>query len=179
MEQPGIILSGPTELYQGGRGLIGRLAVPLPMGSPSVVAAMVLDLPAVLVDARLNEITTVEWKLVDHRGDRVDGSRTDLAAFAGAPGLAIRLPDREWRLIARPVGGWAAAVTQQQWPVRVTLAVVVGLLTGGGTVDAWLGRHPRDRQRRAVVREEAPGGKPAVFRYVGRTEANLNYWDGE
>jgi uncharacterized cupin superfamily protein len=25
----------------------------------------------------------------------------------------------------------------------------------------------------------APGGKPAVFRYVGRTEANLNYWDGE
>jgi hypothetical protein len=25
----------------------------------------------------------------------------------------------------------------------------------------------------------AAGGKPAVFRYIGRTEANLNYWDGE
>ena len=44
-------------------------------------------------------------------------------------------------------------------------AVVAGLLTGGGTVDAPLGRHPRDRQRRAVVREDAPGGKPAVTHY--------------
>jgi PAS domain S-box-containing protein len=129
MEQPGIILSGPTELYQGGRGLIGRLAVSFPMGSPSVVAAMVLDLPAVLVDARLNEMTAVEWQLVDHRGDRVDGSQADAVSFAGAPGLAVRLPDREWRLVARPLEGWTAAVTQQQWPVRVTLAVVVGLLT--------------------------------------------------
>ncbi|HET9134000.1 MAG TPA: ATP-binding protein [Gemmatimonadales bacterium] len=129
MEQPGIVLSGPTALYQGGRGLIGRLAVPLPMGSPSVVAAVVLDLPAVLVDARLNEMAGIDWILVDHRGERVDGSRADRSTFAGAPGLSIRLPDREWRLVAVPIGGWSVPVTQQQWPVRATLGVVVALLT--------------------------------------------------
>jgi 23S rRNA pseudouridine1911/1915/1917 synthase len=44
-------------------------------------------------------------------------------------------------------------------------AVVVGLPTGGGTVDAPIGRHPRDRQRMAVVREESPSGKPAITHY--------------
>lgn len=41
-------------------------------------------------------------------------------------------------------------------------AVVNGVLTGGGTVDAPMGRHPVDRKRMAVVRS---GGKPAVTHY--------------
>ncbi len=40
-------------------------------------------------------------------------------------------------------------------------AVVVGLLTGGGTVDKPLGRHPVNRKKRAVVEN----GKPAVTHY--------------
>ncbi|MEC7816929.1 MAG: 23S rRNA pseudouridine(1911/1915/1917) synthase RluD [Pseudomonadota bacterium] len=40
-------------------------------------------------------------------------------------------------------------------------AVVVGALTGGGTVDAPIGRHPQDRKRMAVV----SSGKPAVTHY--------------
>lgn len=40
-------------------------------------------------------------------------------------------------------------------------AVVVGSLTGGGTVDAPIGRHPRERKKMAVV----AGGKPAVTHY--------------
>ena len=40
-------------------------------------------------------------------------------------------------------------------------AVVVGTLTGGGTVDAPIGRHPRERKKMAVV----AGGKPAVTHY--------------
>lgn len=129
IEKQGIVLSGPTELYQGGRGLIGRLAVPLPRGNPSVVAALVLDLPAILVDARLNEMTGLQWRLIDHNGRAIDGSEVDSAAFVGAPGLPIRLPDREWRLVAVPEGGWGAVITAQQWPIRVTLVVAVGLLT--------------------------------------------------
>ncbi|WP_414500662.1 23S rRNA pseudouridine(1911/1915/1917) synthase RluD [Zymobacter sp. IVIA_12111.31 C1] len=45
-------------------------------------------------------------------------------------------------------------------------AVVVGVMTAGGTVDAPLGRHPKDRKRQAVV----SNGKPAVthFRVVER-----------
>ncbi|HEY0720978.1 MAG TPA: 23S rRNA pseudouridine(1911/1915/1917) synthase RluD [Gammaproteobacteria bacterium] len=40
-------------------------------------------------------------------------------------------------------------------------AVVYGVLTGGGTVDLPIGRHPVDRKRMAVH----PGGKPAVTHY--------------
>ena len=37
-----------------------------------------------------------------------------------------------------------------------------GVLTGGGTIDEPIGRHPVDRKRMAV----RPGGKPAVTRYT-------------
>ncbi len=49
-------------------------------------------------------------------------------------------------------------------------AVVVGVMTGGGTVEAPLGRHPVDRKRFAV----RPGGKPAVthYRVVARYRAH-------
>lgn len=40
-------------------------------------------------------------------------------------------------------------------------AVVVGTLTGGATIDAPIGRHPRERKKMAVV----PTGKPAVTHY--------------
>ncbi|SFN45437.1 MULTISPECIES: 23S rRNA pseudouridine(1911/1915/1917) synthase RluD [Marinobacter] len=40
-------------------------------------------------------------------------------------------------------------------------AVVVGTLTGGATVDAPIGRHPRERKKMAVV----SSGKPAVTHY--------------
>lgn len=44
---------------------------------------------------------------------------------------------------------------------RHYLAVCLGVLTGGGTIDAPLGRHPRDR-RKMSVRDD---GKPAVTHY--------------
>lgn len=44
---------------------------------------------------------------------------------------------------------------------RKYLAVCSGVLTGGGTIDAPIGRHPVDRKR-MTVRDE---GKPAVTRY--------------
>ncbi len=40
-------------------------------------------------------------------------------------------------------------------------AIVVGTMTGGATVDAPIGRHPRERKKMAVV----PTGKPAVTHY--------------
>lgn len=45
---------------------------------------------------------------------------------------------------------------------REYLAVVRGCLTGGGTIDAPIGRHPRQRTRMAVVER---GGKAAVTHY--------------
>ncbi len=45
---------------------------------------------------------------------------------------------------------------------RRYLAVVCGELTGGGTIDAPIARHPTDRKRMAVVES----GRPAVTRYT-------------
>lgn len=45
---------------------------------------------------------------------------------------------------------------------RQYVAVCVGAMTGGGTIDAPIGRHPRQRKKMAV---RATGGKPAVTHY--------------
>ncbi len=49
---------------------------------------------------------------------------------------------------------------------REYCAVCIGALTGGGTIDAPVGRHPRQRKKQAVVEHS---GKPAVTHYrIGR-----------
>jgi 23S rRNA pseudouridine1911/1915/1917 synthase len=45
---------------------------------------------------------------------------------------------------------------------REYAAVCIGAMTGGGTVDQPIGRHPRDRKKMAVL---TVGGKPAVTHY--------------
>lgn len=45
---------------------------------------------------------------------------------------------------------------------REYCALVIGAMTGGGTVDAPMGRHPRQRKKMAVT---AVGGKPAITHY--------------
>lgn len=44
-------------------------------------------------------------------------------------------------------------------------AVVTGVMTAGGTVDAPIGRHPVNRTRQAVVSEDSPSGKEAITHY--------------
>ena len=53
------------------------------------------------------------------------------------------------------------AQLQERTVSREYAAVCVGALTGGGTVDAAIGRHPRARKKMAVV----AGGKPAITHY--------------
>lgn len=66
-------------------------------------------------------------------------------------------------VVARTLQAQTALVAQLQarTVTREYDAVVVGVMTGGGTVDAPIGRHPVDRKRMAVV----PNGKPAVTHY--------------
>jgi 23S rRNA pseudouridine1911/1915/1917 synthase len=45
---------------------------------------------------------------------------------------------------------------------REYCALCIGAMTGGGTVDAPMGRHPRQRKKMAVL---AAGGKPAITHY--------------
>jgi 23S rRNA pseudouridine1911/1915/1917 synthase len=66
-------------------------------------------------------------------------------------------------LIARTLESHQALVAQLERRAirRVYEGICQGVLTGGGEVDAPVGRHPRDRVRMAVVER----GRPAVTRY--------------
>jgi len=68
-------------------------------------------------------------------------------------------------MVAKTLLAQTALVRQLQTrsASREYLAVVDGVLTGAGRVDAVIGRHPRDRTRMAVVVGAA--GKPAVTHY--------------
>jgi 23S rRNA pseudouridine1911/1915/1917 synthase len=68
-------------------------------------------------------------------------------------------------VIARTLRAHTALVEQLQARDvhRQYQAVVYGALIAGGSVNAPIGRHPRDRLRQAVVAE--PSGKPAVTHY--------------
>jgi 23S rRNA pseudouridine1911/1915/1917 synthase len=67
-------------------------------------------------------------------------------------------------VVARSLRAHTALVDQLQARSvhREYVAVCIGAMTGGGTVDAPIGRHPRARKKMAVV---AGGGKPAVTHY--------------
>jgi 23S rRNA pseudouridine1911/1915/1917 synthase len=66
-------------------------------------------------------------------------------------------------VVARSLSAHRSLVAQLQARTiqRQYLALVQSVLTGGGRVDAPIGRHPRDRLRMAVV----ASGKPAVTHY--------------
>ncbi len=66
-------------------------------------------------------------------------------------------------MVARSLTAHKSLVEQLQARAvhRAYLALVHGALTAGGTIDAPLGRHPRDRLRMAVVES----GKPAISHY--------------
>jgi len=88
----------------------------------------------------------------------------DLAAVPRA-GIVHRL-DKETSglmVVARTLIAHNSLVAQLQARSmgREYLALTQGVLTAGGTVDAPIGRHPRDRLRMAVV----TSGKPAVTHY--------------
>lgn len=88
----------------------------------------------------------------------------DLAAIPRA-GIVHRL-DKDTSglmVVAKTLSAQTSLVEQLQARSvsREYDAVVVGVMTAGGTVDAPIGRHPRDRKRQAVN----ASGKPAVTHY--------------
>ena len=91
------------------------------------------------------------------------------ATLAGIPraGIVHRL-DKDTSglmVVARSLRAHAALVEalQARDVHRQYLAVVYGTMIAGGSVDAPIGRHPRDRLRQAVV--EGVAGKPALTHY--------------
>ncbi|HSH48345.1 MAG TPA: 23S rRNA pseudouridine(1911/1915/1917) synthase RluD [Halomonas sp.] len=77
-------------------------------------------------------------------------------------------------VVAKTLAAQTSLVEQLQAHsvLRLYDAVVAGVMTSGGTVDAPIGRHPRDRKRQAVN----ASGKPAVthFRVLERFRAHTH-----
>ena len=101
----------------------------------------------------------------------------DVAALPRA-GLVHRL-DKDTSgllVVARSLRAHTSLVAQLQARTleRVYQAVVSGVMTAGGRIEAPIGRHPLDRKRMAVV----ANGKPAVthYRVVRRFRAHTQLW---
>lgn len=132
LETPGrIALSGPLELYQGGLGLVGRLAIRSVADSVVGVAAVVVDLAPVLVEAGVEANPRLTVALVDEAGRFIAGDSMLVRDSTADPiSAAVRLADREWALLAVHGTGWDAMFAARHLPMRIALAAVVLLLTG-------------------------------------------------
>jgi PAS domain S-box-containing protein len=155
LERGTISIAGPLSLYQGGQGLIGRLRVDIPGDSVSVVAAIVLDFPAILAASGLAVQDSMSWRLVDSTGHLLAGVEQLDQRDGGPIELAVVLPDRKWRLQGVPATGWAIRVAERQLPLRLTLlgsVLLAGLL-------AWVIQSRRLTRREAELNAQRLQGE--------------------
>ena len=102
-----VVLSGPLDLVQGGLGLVGRLAVDGPGGARVGVVNVVLDMPPMFAEARIDVAPSLRLALRDEYGHVFFGEPD---VFEADPIVhAVPLPDRRWALAAVPADGWAAS----------------------------------------------------------------------
>ncbi|MFP1684065.1 23S rRNA pseudouridine(1911/1915/1917) synthase RluD [Alloalcanivorax sp. C16-1] len=132
-----------------------------------------IELPVVYEDEDLMVINKPSGLVVHPAAGHADGTLLNGLLhldqrLSGLPraGIVHRL-DRDTTglmVVARSVEAHTGLVAQLQDKslYREYEAVAVGVMTGGGTVDAPMGRHPVDRKRQAVLEH---GGKNAVTHY--------------
>lgn len=164
-------------------GAAARPRDKVPAGASLAVAAALedavfwqaqhIDLDITYEDADILVLNKPAGLVVHPAAGHADGTLVN-ALLAYAPGLS-QLPrggivhrlDRDTSglmVVAKTLPAHHALVAQLQARSvhREYSAVCIGALTGGGTIDAPLGRHPRQRKKMAVVGEE---GKHAVTHY--------------
>lgn len=124
---------GPVQLVQGRLGIILRLPVffPSQTGARATgVLSLVYDLEE-FVEARELEgqVFGLDVALTTDAGDFSSGEQVvgDPAILMDNPVEAsLIIPEREWRLHARPVSGWDTAASVDQF-MRFSLLAIVGL----------------------------------------------------
>jgi signal transduction histidine kinase/ActR/RegA family two-component response regulator len=144
-----LVVTGPTRLLQGGRGLLLRQRVaPVSTGIPDMVS-MAVDLDSLLARASTvglpNDILV---ELRDASGELLSGvALTDGTAFP----TDVEFGEKHLTLRAAPRGGWAAAVSPRLVPTRVASVVIIALLT----LIAYNSTGARERLRVAVEQRTA------------------------
>ena len=123
-----ITLSGPTDLLQGGVGLIARQAVFIGDQYWGLVN-IVLDWPTILERAELVGPTgELRFALQDNSQDIFFGD-PQLASLAPVASR-LGLPEGEWQLLGAPAGGWEAAVQREMLVFQIAGLIIACLLSG-------------------------------------------------
>ncbi len=187
------IAAKPGLKLRGGERVRGTLTEPTPAGAPQpepiplrVVyeddAVLVIDKPAGLVvhpapgHASGTLVNAVLGLLAPESEAALDaaGEDEDAAVDPQRPGIVHRLDRDTSGLIVVARTRAAQAALQRQMAARTVLKQYLALVRGcpdteRGTIEAPIGRDPRDRKRMAVV----AGGRPAVthFRVLERRGA--------
>ncbi|APX94537.1 23S rRNA pseudouridine(1911/1915/1917) synthase [Halomonas sp. 1513] len=158
----------PKDKLHGGEQLL--LRAELEEDTRFEPQAMALDI--VFEDAEVLVINKPAGLVVHPAAGNPDGTLLNAVlhhhpAAASIPraGIVHRLDKDTTGLmvVAKTLAAQAALVEQLQARSmsREYDAIVTGVMTSGGTVDAPIGRHPKDRKRQAVT----GNGKPAVTHY--------------
>jgi 23S rRNA pseudouridine1911/1915/1917 synthase len=136
-------------------------------------SAQNIDLEIVYEDDSILVLDKPAGLVVHPAAGHADGTLVN-ALLAHAPELAqvprggiVHRLDMETSgimVVARTLAAHNDLVSQLQARSvkREYCAVCIGVMTGGGTIDAPIGRHPKQRKKMAVL---AVGGKPAITHY--------------
>ena len=145
-----VVLAGPLDLVQGGRGLIARFPVftGQPDGAKSFwgILSGVIDADKLFRDSGLLAADLpidVEITGKDGLGSAGVCFFGDAAVEARRPvTVDVSVPSGSWRIAATPKGGWEAA-TPRRWPMRLAL-LAAGIVL---VIPTWLiGRLMEERR---------------------------------
>jgi len=129
-----MVLAGPVDLVQGGRGLIGRFPVMIDAGGGSNrfwgIVSAIIDIDRLYRDSGLlSEQPGIDIAIAGRDGTGAEGQVFfgDPAIFKHSPvGMTVLLPGGSWRIAAVPRGGWPTTAGNA-WFIR-GLIVLGGLM---------------------------------------------------
>jgi len=129
-----IALSGPTELLQGGLGLIAQQAIYVGQnrgaGTYWGLVSMVIELAPLYDEVELDVQTdiTLDYALRDSRGQVFYGTPT---VFDQDPVIhLVELPEGAWELAGIPQEGWYEAVRRPLLIAQIAGLIICALLAG-------------------------------------------------
>jgi diguanylate cyclase (GGDEF)-like protein len=136
-----VVLAGPVDLVQGGRGVIARLPVFVDGGDETRrfwgIVSATIDLDALYRDAGLHARNLPIDVAISGR----DGLEQDPRSFFGDARVfeddpvtrSVNVPSGAWTIAATPKGGWDAALSGQWW-TRLIIVLAGALVVA----PAWL-----------------------------------------
>ncbi|HTN63155.1 MAG TPA: EAL domain-containing protein [Devosia sp.] len=123
-----LVLAGPVNLVQGGRGFIGRFPVYVGTGGARSfwgIVSAVVDVDKLYIDSGLlNPDLPIDVSITGRDGGRFFGP--DLSADNPVI-VNVAVPSGGWEIAARPKHGWGEATTSR-WLLRAAMAIAGALI---------------------------------------------------